>query len=318
MTITEAYEILGVTAQDTDKAIRRRYHILMHRHHPDAGAQDGGRAARQVTEAYRLLCADRRNSEKSGVKKSRSAAPSFRRRENSSAYCRRKLYERGWDFPDGDEGDAGRGHHGGIYVGEGAYLWDPDREPFAFLARSVRLAAVDLVRDAAGDAGSGDAGAVLRIFHLLIQEFIRPLSCLRKLGEWAVPCGDDPSCFRLRGEIAADAAGQIAAAGMIVRGERLELKAEGMRIATPLGPVSFHEDALYYVVLPMLSRGCAELTCGGFRVAGNRGRPGGRAHGRIDADLLLRITDAEEADRPGDSNRLIRETLGKLRGNIPM
>ncbi|MBQ8934493.1 MAG: DnaJ domain-containing protein [Lachnospiraceae bacterium] len=38
MTLQEAYSVLGIKAGDTQITIKRKYHALLHRYHPDTGS----------------------------------------------------------------------------------------------------------------------------------------------------------------------------------------------------------------------------------------------------------------------------------------
>ena len=115
-----------------------------------------------------------------------------------------------------------------------------------------------------------------------------------------------------------------------------------------LGEVSFEDDPLYYLVLPLIARGAARAECEGIRIAGSgRRTPGtndagsgrhasagvnvGRgplssASGRktaaikrspsVQLDILITVTDPEEADRPGNGGERLEKLFAGYRKSI--
>ena len=52
----EAYSLLGVESGDKLRDVRRKYHLLMHMHHPDVLSENGNAdTARKLNEAYEIL-----------------------------------------------------------------------------------------------------------------------------------------------------------------------------------------------------------------------------------------------------------------------
>ena len=115
-----------------------------------------------------------------------------------------------------------------------------------------------------------------------------------------------------------------------------------------LGEVSFEDDPLYYLVLPLIARGAARTECEGIRIAGsgrrtpgtndagsgrhapagvNAGRgPLSSASGRktaaikrspsVQLDILITVTDPEEADRPGNGGERLEKLFAGYRKSI--
>ncbi len=52
----EAYSLLGVESGDKLRDVRRKYHLLMHMHHPDVLSDNGNTdTARQLNEAFEII-----------------------------------------------------------------------------------------------------------------------------------------------------------------------------------------------------------------------------------------------------------------------
>lgn len=96
MGLFDPYRVLGLDARATRRDIRRAYHTLALRHHPDAGGEAGGERFVEIHEAYELLSdpaaradydraragyADRRHQLQFSTETSAPASYSARRRE---------------------------------------------------------------------------------------------------------------------------------------------------------------------------------------------------------------------------------------------
>ncbi len=335
MTAEEAGKILGLKPGDTEITLRRKYRRLMRIHHPDSGAADEGSYARLVTQAYDLL---------------------------------RDTLE--------SAGEAEVGRSAGREA-ERKHYWDPDREDFLFFLKSVNAAVSDHLSEIEWEMGiysaeeHPDPGfrakTQMKAFHLLIQEYIRPLSCLRKLDEIAEPVhaaertagagaragGAAPEIFRISGRIGAkDGKLPIAAAVFIAEDHRNCGKDSGKQNTMPdreasapaaevhfglrgsrlvaylaesgaeLGEVSFEDDPLYYLVLPLIARGAARAECEEIRIAGSGRRVPGRksAPGKrspsVQLDILITVTDPAEADRPGNGGDRLEKLFAGYRKTI--
>ena len=341
MTAEEAGKILGLKPGDTEITLRRKYRRLMRIHHPDSGAADEGSYARLVTQAYDLL---------------------------------RDTLE--------SAGEAEVGRSAGREA-ERKHYWDPDREDFLFFLKSVNAAVSDRLSEIEWEMGiysaeeHPDPGfrakTQMKAFHLLIQEYIRPLSCLRKLDEIAEPVhtekgktgsgpetsgtaenksgagtygsGSIPEIYRISGRIGAKDGRLPIAAAALLAGDPAEVRfgLRGSRLVAylaesgaELGEVSFEDDPLYYLVLPLIARGAARAECEGIRIAGsgrhapagvNAGRgPLSSAFGRkaaatkrspsVQLDILITVTDPEEADRPGNGGERLEKLFAGYRKSI--
>ena len=252
MNKAEAVRILGVGPEDGQEMIRKKYHTLLHRCHPDAldraeteqihrGRNDH---VQRLIEAYALL-RDEKAEGKSGASSS-AGANLWCFPQNPNAWCDRRLILEDELFGEEIRFQAGA---------RGRYLWDPEVESFTLFLRSVSEAAIHLLEQRQLPSDYGKLRFALT--HLIIQEFVFPQMCLPKV------CSLDQTSgmYRLHGHLIPettaheDVLRQIldtkptdkSSLQLCAHGSRLYLE-YGQRIA---GRVSFEEDYLYYVITPL-------------------------------------------------------------------
>ena len=102
-------------------------------------------------------------------------------------------------------------------MARGRFVWDPDMEEFRLFSKSV----LEACKEAITDHDATPAPDLVKdIFHLMMQEYVLQADAARKLGK-KISEDDDVETYAFAG---------------FVKGETL----------------SFDEDELYYVVLPLL------------------------------------------------------------------
>ena len=284
----EAYRILGISNHDSMTDIRRKYHKLMMIHHPDAQGGYDLIVSQQINEAYRFL---REVLEKDGIIED---AASWNAGLNPDAFCGRSIFV---DYSFLDKRIPIR------EVASGKYLWDPYLEEFRMLARSVAVATGDLVQEYACDGND----AIL--FHLLMQEFVDPAACARKLGR-AVPDAD--------GEYEFEGAVGLSDRTLMQQIEerngewRLYGRERANRVViydgegTIYGNLSFEDDSYYYVVNPIIAShpDQVRITAGTL----HRDRRDLNYAGKLDLKVRL-ILDETVRTRPMQNGVKIREIL---------
>ena len=296
--VRRACEVLDVRADDPEAVVKRKYRQLIRKYHPDQ--QEGEepaseKAVRMVTEAYAVLCRYRKEASENPVRKAAGTVKESRLSVNPEAYCSRTVYA--WHDLFEEDGIVERAY--------GPYFWDPDEEEFLLYLRSIRGAAEQIL--SGGRFRMDDAGK-LRLFHLLAQEFIRPLDCLRK-AETVTEEDPDRGIYLTEGRVRAkDASGAIPGAGPA---EPMPCILRGTRILAvlPFGepaPLSFEEDCLYYILSMMMARDAARVTA--FTDAA------GSADGRL--RVLVNITDRRKAMEPGRGGKLIGELCKKAERRV--
>ena len=285
MEIEEAVRLLGLLPGDEREVLRQKYHEQLRLFHPDqVGDHRGTAKTQELNEAYALL--------KANWSKVKCLFPKGRwmAGENRKAYRERRILM--LDAPFGEEIVLDTGYRG-------RYYWNREMEPFRLFLASVGEAAVELL----GLAGGNDA---LRgkLLHLLIQEYIHPLTCLEAMAEAKGGGEYHLRCHMERGKDLD--IHTLASMAVAVRETRIYgLDEQGM----PRGQVSFSEDALYYVVTPLLRQGVymGRLQMGEER-SGIREKKKSPSH--VPATLVLTPTGKPWRDPSEKINREIRRVLG--------
>ena len=237
MELDEAIRLLGVRAGDGMDKLRQRYHEEMHRCHPDVCGDEKGKVrAQQVNEAYALI---KRSWPLPGQT---ALGGKWSEKVNERAYARRRVRMQ----------DAPFGEVIVLDVAEGRYLWEPQLAPFTLFLQSLGELASDLAAEAQADERTKG-----RILHLLLQEYIQPLVVLEDLEEmgriertgvtWRIGCQVETGAYDPR-EVPEGYAVKIQSLRTYGVGPEGEL----------LGQISFSEDAMYYVITPLIEQGNAE------------------------------------------------------------
>ena len=271
MTLTEAYRMLGLSQDCSPEETRKSYRNLMRQFHPDSRGdeQEAHRLAQEINEAYRLVKIDIRDRGKSDPDKdiwmkarsARSHVYDWRNIDpgiplNPAAFCDRKLYMQ----------DEMLGMEHIIDTGlKGRFYWDPELETFGLLLRSVNmevtkilsgmeLEEVELLRLRSG------------LLHLLLQEFIHPMQLLDSYPS----IRKDGEAYVVTAEL--KAAGKLTQLTYDVLADKSRLyavessAAENKKVA---GQVTFVENALYYIVTPLIMQGVVKAK---IRVTQQTGR----------------------------------------------
>ncbi len=216
-------------------------------------------------------------------------------------------------------------------VAKGPYAWDPELESFPCLLCSINAAAIELLegierqRCAAEQAKTCRFPFQTRLFHLLAGQFIRPVSCLRKLARPERTDAAGREIYRIRAFLGTkERRGSKIwrALSRLEKGELLyaaSLKDERLMAAdregTRLGPLSFAEDMWYYVAFPILKARKAQikLVVDGVKGENVQRKPGGSYRLRVDVDMYLRMdpfTEPGWGPAPGlEQDRQIRRVL---------
>lgn len=276
----EAYSLLGVESGDRLRDVRRKYHLLMHIHHPDVLYENGSAdTARKLNEAFEII---KREGISSGIK-----IVDWGIGENALAYCKRKLYMEDNLF--GDEIIVDTGAYG-------KYYWEPDMESFRMLLKSLGETVNGLLDNAQGMIKA-------KLLHLLIQEFIDPYECIGILYPHEEEDGSLIQTYRIRCQIKP----MTKVADRLNDGGKPEIKVKDSRLhvflnSVAVGQIVFEEDRLYYLVTPMFLQKAAkaELRIEGVR---NKRKP------YMDATMVLHVDPSKKADMTEKINEEIKATL---------
>ena len=296
MTLKEAYKILGVSKENSDREIKAKYKKLLIMYHPDSdptrdrSAEDDEKI-RQVIEAYNKI----RESE---------GEPSFEPYEftwdafeNKRAFSERNIF---FQFKIYDEALPPS------KMAKGRFVWDPDMEEFPLFAKSVLEACKDVMTD---HDVTPAPDKVKDIFHLMMQEYILPADAARKIGKKIREDGDKEVYYFsgfIKDELGSSRESKINCGeplNIFLREDRAVV--EEIVTGRMFGSISFDEDELYYVVLPLLEDPMVDAHATIIKVDSGR-RNKERIHVAIELTIPKDLTDT-----PVLNEKLIKELLMK-------
>ena len=289
MELSEAIELLEITEPGNPQHVKNQYRRMMRRHHPDAsGDADSGQAAQAVNEAYALL-------KQAGAKLAGHVNASvWKAKKNPDAYCMREIFVSHGYFPSyGEER---------VCVAKGKYFWDPMQEDFEMFLYSIHRLAAEL----AGGDGEESGHRRMKLFFLLGMQFIEPAVCLKQLYDAAA----DKKGRAVYSFHAMIRHKQRTSKSWLKAGERLYPKCfRGNRIivqdarAEELGELSFDENELYFLVIPILKQkmGSCRMTVTGLPSAG-------RDFWMVRFELRIEREDGGSADVASKIRQLLLET----------
>ena len=294
MTLKEAYKILGISKENTDREIKARYKKLLIMYHPDSDptrerAPEDDEKIRQAIEAYKKI----RESE--GETYFEPYEFTWGAFENKRAFSERNIF---FQFKIYDEALPPS------KMARGRFVWDPDMEEFPLFAKSVLEACKEVMTD--HDVAI-TPDKVKDIFHLMMQEYVLPADAARKIGKRIREAGDR-EVYSFSGFIK-DEPGS-SRGSKINCGEPLNIylredRAVVEEIVTgrSLGSISFDEDELYYVVLPLLEDPKVDARASITKVDSSR-----RNRERIHVVIELAISK-DFTDTPVSNGKLINELI---------
>ncbi|MDC7292519.1 DnaJ domain-containing protein [Butyrivibrio sp. DSM 10294] len=296
MTLKEAYKILGVSKENTDREIKAKYKKLLIMYHPDSDptrerAPEDDEKIRQVIEAYKKI----RESE--GEPYFESYEFTWDAFENKSAFSERNIF---FQFKIYDEALPPS------KMARGRFVWDPDMEEFPLFAKSVLEACKDVMTD---HDVTPAPDKVKDIFHLMMQEYVLPADAARKIGKKIREYGDKEVYYFsgfIKDELGSSCESKINC-GEPLNSYLREDRAVVEEIVTGrmLGSISFDEDELYYVVLPLLEDPMVDAHATIIKVDSGR-RNKERIHVAIELTIPKDLTDT-----PVSNEKLIKELLMK-------
>ena len=309
MTRKEACKILGITQNAEETEIKKRYRQLVRRLHPDAQAdvsRNSSHEIQQIILAYQVLKEEKffstENASPDGS--SRKASVSWDAPLNVHAYREREILHSAED-------SYGR-PAGNFCIARGKYFWKTE-EDFPLFLLSVYRCSKDLL-DEIDVSLKRPAPAFLRqkihpeLCYLMAQQFIDGTALLKELakeepadsagfGTFYLPAmleSWDPSLFPKPGELLFPAR---------IHQHRLYLKdAAGKE----LGYLSFPDDRLYYVVIPLFEQKSVLVK---IQTSQEKKKNTGAACRSL--HLWIRLTEEIPVTMPESLNLQIEKLLGE-------
>lgn len=292
MTIKEAYQILGIPVGTDFYEIKKRYRQLMLQVHPDSCEPFVSRepsmscepsmsrapsvsCAQEITAAYSVLKRSISGSSTSVLQKGRETARNDRKTGpeekrynwnapvNEHAYREREIYH----YAEDSEGTI----LGSFCIARGKYLWTTEEDFSLFLLSIARcgnelLDELDHKPDSQRDAASFSHGRqrsqiLAELVYLLAQQFIDGTSLLRELSGRETRDKSGNPVFYLPAMLELAPLSPVPEAGGVLcpsrlQNHRLYLKNQS---GLELGYLSFPDDRLYYVVIPLFEQRKAQV-----------------------------------------------------------
>ena len=270
MTLKESYKILGATKSDDPRTIKTKYKKLLILYHPDSdptGKRDpeDDEKIRQVIEAYRKI---RESDGESGYDPYEFTWDAF---ENRNAFSERNIYVQFKMYD--EELPLSK-------MARGRFVWDPDMEEFRLFSKSV----LEACREAITDYDAAPTPDLVKdIFHLMMQEYVLPADAARKLGK-KVGEEDGPETYSFVGFVKEASATPGEPLNIYLREDRAVV--EEIVTGKILGAVSFDDDELYYVILPLLEDPEVEVRATVTKCESSR-KSGSRMH--VDIKLVIPV-----------------------------
>ena len=268
MNLKEAYKVLGASPKDDPRTVKTKYKKLLILYHPDSdptGKRDpeDDEKIRQVIEAYRKI---RESDGESGYDPYEFTWDAF---ENRNAFSERNIYVQFKMYD--EELPLSK-------MARGRFVWDPDMEEFRLFSKSV----LEACREAITDYDAAPTPDLVKdIFHLMMQEYVLPADAARKLGK-KVGEEDGPETYSFVGFVKEASATPGEPLNIYLREDRAVV--EEIVTGKILGAVSFDDDELYYVILPLLEDPEVEVRATVTKCESSR-KSGSRMH--VDIKLVI-------------------------------
>lgn len=279
MTPETAYRILGLPGTADRAQIKKTYHQLLHRIHPDTDAFETAAypyTIQELNEAYALLYKNTKGtvSRRSAARTSRQTATTSARTKKSHASG--SSSRTGWSAPENPTAYADRDiyHYvedsdgtklGTFVIASGKYLWTPE-EDFPLFLKSIFgcsdriLSQLDqqLQRDF---IPQNRLAVQAELSYLLAQQFIDLSGTLDRLLASSSSETDNGTVYTVPAMLETTDATAALRSGMLlypsgIKKHRLFLQTGRQQAA---GYVSFKDDRLYYVLIPLLEQKRAQV-----------------------------------------------------------
>lgn len=271
MLYKQALVVLGIKENLDERDVKKRYRYLMHKVHPDTFAVNKASykySAQEINEAYSVVIehiknredADnaRFNYEKNPDMGSFSEEDyenyekgySWDAQENENAYMKRNIYH----YAEGYDGNI----IGSFKIASGRYIWKTE-EDFPLFIKSIFECSEAILNESDRKSQREKSRAERTIIqaqlaYLLAQQFINATDTLKKL----IPPfeADNSDIFYIASMLELPENAPFVRAGMTLypkelRNHRLYLS---NKAGNEVGYISFKDDRMYYIIIPMLEQ----------------------------------------------------------------
>lgn len=314
MTRKEAGRILGIAPDAEMAEIKKRYRQIMRQVHPDGGAPEKNHAysAQEVNLAYEIL---RRETHREipGTERSekwkKMNAPM-----NPNAYRDRQVFY----YAEDQEGNI----LGSFPIARGKYLWKTE-EDFPLFLLSMYQCGKELLDEIDDRLRRSELTALRQeiqpeLTYLLSQQFIDGLALLGELAREKESVQEGSRIFYIPSMLELTEKGRGTEKGEILSPSRLKKHRLYLKdqAGQELGYLSFLDDRLYYVIIPLFEQRRARLK---LQAAGEPEKKGRRkAGGYQKLHLWLKVSDESTGSLPESLNLQIEGLLQKYENGNPV
>ena len=313
MNKSQARKILGLDGSEDKREIKRKYRKLMHEHHPDNSDSDDSKLAAKINTAYELIMkgyadsasgqGDRfsqstKSNHDTTKRTSRPKHKPWSAKENKNAFCARPILHEVEDF----EGN----NLGTIEIARGKYIWTKDEE-FSMFLKSLYETSKELL-DNARPSLFFELPEMIKqkyladISYLLTGQFIDSSLTLNELALVDADSYKVNAMLELESGVTPPKAGSVLyPAG--VSNHRLYLR---NKVGEIVGYLSFKDDRLYYVVIPLFEQKKAQVKM----IVADSVQRNRRGNKYADIDLWIRVLPTETSEIESTNNQ-IRNLLEK-------
>lgn len=343
----QAMELLGILPGDDSRELKRKYHKMISRFHPDAASDQSEemiRRAQEINEAYRILrTVFGTETEKSpniwtvnpGSERNRTASDGktpWSANLNPEAFLPRNIYV--YYAMDVTEEEKRRATENLFYqVARGKYIWDPKDEDFPLFLTSIRHATQELLEKAEGVTKKElqiDLSDILklkeqrffaqaRLFEYLSLQYIDPVKALEFLAKPESTDARGQKTYHFRAFLAGDRASEEGRALAVLKeneflyprtfhGNQIQIMNEKRQI---LGYLHMEDDRLYFCLIPLLKKQAARVKLL-VRNAPDKKKKGSRTV-KVDVDFYFRLEEEKYRCDSGELNGKIEDVMRKYR-----
>lgn len=308
MNVEQARKLLGLDGTEDLKQIKTKYRRLMHEVHPDSikKAADNDKAT-QINQAYQLVLKNLNeqiviSTEKEEKRKKQK--PNWSGKENANAFRDRPIYHAVEGF-DGEK-------IGIIEVARGKFVWSLDEE-FSLFLKSVLDTSKDILFEIENELKVEPQEHIkqqylAKLTYLLTSQFIDSRVSLSELAKV------EDGTFKLDAMAELDMSYAIPKVGAAlypagVSAHKLYLRNSSGQI---VGYLSFTDDRLYYVVIPLFEQKRAQVKM----LVVERKLKSRTKKKYVDLDLWIKLDDSVQTTAIESIELQIRELLAKYREEI--
>lgn len=245
MNKTQARKILGLDGTEDEKQIKKKYRQLMLDYHPDSSSDENNDYAAKINSAYDLIMKSIREVvKKSEKRRTNPKKNKWNAKENKNAYCARPIFH---DVEDFDGNSIGT-----IEIARGKYIWSQEEE-FSLFLKSLYETAKELL-DNARPTLFFEVPEVIKqsymakLTYMLTGQFIDSTSMLQKFAVL------DHETYKIDAMAELNPMASVPKVGTPIypagiSNHKLYLRSSSGEI---VGYLSFKDDRLYYVIIPLL------------------------------------------------------------------